>query len=76
MSYNLRTIELYFGNIVMNKVAAVLIRDHDKDAPQYYAHKRVEALAYQFIPIELTKRKHLKQIERDPSKLTLAQITI
>ncbi|HUM45375.1 MAG TPA: lipoxygenase family protein, partial [Chitinophagales bacterium] len=72
---NLRTIELCFWEYRDDtKLPRVVIKDHDKDAPQYYSEKRVEALAFQFIPIELTKRKHLKQIQRDPSKLSLAKI--
>jgi hypothetical protein len=75
MEYNLRTIPLLFWEYRSDiPVPRVIVRNHDKDAPQYYSEGRIEAINEQVIPIELTKVKHLKQIELDPASITLAEI--
>jgi hypothetical protein len=75
LSYNLRTIQLNFWEYRDDtRLPRVLIKDHDKDAPQYYTKKRVEAMGLQFIPIELIKRKHLRMIKRGSPKINLAKI--
>jgi len=51
----------------------VVIKDHDKDAPDEYSPGYNEALEKQFIPIELTKLKHLEMIRLDKG-LTYEQI--
>lgn len=40
----------------------VVIKDHDKDAPDEYAPGFNKAIEKQFIPVELTKLKHLEMI--------------
>jgi hypothetical protein len=52
----------------------VLIKDREKDAPQYYSQARQDALAQQFIPYELTKAKHLEMILLDSKKISLEYI--
>ena len=74
MDYNLRTLRLDFW----------LYRDHAwtpraevnsaGNMPEHYSQGRVDALAEQIIPIELTKVKHLDQIEYDPGTLTIPEI--
>ncbi|WP_296705203.1 lipoxygenase family protein [Algoriphagus sp.] len=52
----------------------VLIKDREKDAPQYYSQARQDALAQQFIPYELTKAKHLELIWLNSHKINLGTI--
>lgn len=52
----------------------VLIKDREKDAPQYYSQARQDALAQQFIPYELTKIKHLEQLRLGSKPLSIASI--
>ena len=54
--------------------ARVVINDREKDAPQYYTQSRSDALAEQFIPYELTKKKHLEQIRLSSHKISLESI--
>lgn len=54
--------------------ARVVIKNHDKDAPQYYTEGRMDAASEQIIPFELIKVKHLKQIRRNPESISLASI--
>jgi len=54
--------------------ARVVIKDHDKDAPQYYSQARCDAASEQFIPIELTKVKHLLAYGLKSDSLTLRSI--
>lgn len=64
MSYNLRTIPLnYWEYRHDTTLPRVVINDHDKDAPQKYPEERTDTIAEQFIPIELTTRKHLRRIK-------------
>lgn len=52
----------------------VLIKDREKDAPQYYSQARQDALALQFIPNELTKAKHLEMLKLGSKKINLTYI--
>lgn len=52
----------------------VLIKNREKDAPQYYSKARQDALAQQFIPYELTKAKHLEMLKINSEKINLAYI--
>ncbi len=75
MRYNLRAIQLFFWEYRVDApVPRVAIKDHDKDAPQYYSQGRVDALSQQMVPIELTKLDHLETIAERPSKLTIQDI--
>lgn len=75
MEYNLRNIYLFFWEYRTDTVLPrVVIKDHDKDAPQYYPIGRVNAIREQMIPVELTKVKHLVQIKLDPESISLQEI--
>lgn len=75
MEYNLRNIQLFYWEYRTDTaLPRAVVKDHDKDAPEYYSQGRVDAVRQQFIPIELTKVKHLEQIKKDPDKISLAQI--
>lgn len=52
----------------------VVIKDHDEDAPEHYSDGRNNAIQQQFIPIQLTKDKHLAQIVVDPDSLSIPEI--
>ena len=75
MEYNLRTIQLFYWEYRTDTaLPRAVIKDHDKDAPEYYSQGRVDAIREQFIPIELTKVKHLEIIRKSPERLTIQQI--
>ena len=75
MRYNLRTIQLYYWEYRTDtNVPRVVIRDHDKDAPQYYSQGRQDAMAQQIIPIELTKLSHIEKLYRHPNSLSIEEI--
>lgn len=75
MEYNLRTIPLFFWEYRDDTtLPRAVIRDHDKDAPQYYSEGRTEAFSQQVIPIELTKVKHLEQIRLAPETISMREI--
>ncbi|GAA4466410.1 hypothetical protein GCM10023189_48420 [Nibrella saemangeumensis] len=75
MSYNLRTIQLFYWEYrTETPVPRVVIKDHDWDAPQYYSQGRTDAMYEQMMPVELTKVKHLDQIELAPETITLQEI--
>jgi hypothetical protein len=52
----------------------VVIRDHDKDAPDRYPEGRLSAIEHMFIPIELIKVKHLETIRFAPTMIDHARI--
>jgi len=54
--------------------ARVIIKDHDKDAPQYYSQARCDAASEQIIPFELTKVEHLAAIAVKSESISLASI--
>lgn len=75
MSYNLRTVRLFLWEYrIDTRVPRVVIKDHDKDAPQKYSQGRKDALIAQILPIELTKIKHLEQIKLAPETISLQDI--
>jgi hypothetical protein len=74
MSYNLGTIPLCYWEYRQDtNLPRVLIKDHDKDAPQKYPQERIDAIAEQFIPIELITKKHLLKI-KEGRALTIEEI--
>lgn len=75
MEYSLHTIQLFYWEYRNDAlVPRVVIKDHDKDAPQYYARGRQEAFIQQVIPIELTKIKHIEQLEFAPETITMESL--
>lgn len=74
MDYNLRTIRLEFWLYRENALTARAKVNKAGDEPEHYSQGRVDALVEQIIPIELTKIKHLDQIEFDPGTLTIPEI--
>jgi len=75
MRYNLRTIQLYYWEYRSDTdVPRVVIKDHDKDAPQYYSQGRQDAMNQQIIPIELTKLSHVEKLHNDPNSLSIEEI--
>ncbi len=72
LRYNLHDIQLFFWEYSdETPVPRVVIKDHDKDAPQYYVKDREIAFMEQVIPIELTKIKHIEQVKLHPDKITM-----
>lgn len=75
MSYNLGTIQLFFWEYRDDiRIPRVEIKDHDIDAPEAYTEGRTISMSEQFIPIEITKQKHLLQIQREPESISLKSI--
>jgi hypothetical protein len=75
MEYNMRDIYLFFWEYRDDtELPRAVIKDHDKDAPQYYSDARVDAVREQFIPIEITKVKHLEQIRLAPETISIQEI--
>ncbi|MEI7828779.1 MAG: lipoxygenase family protein [Prolixibacteraceae bacterium] len=54
--------------------ARVVIKDHDKDAPQYYSKARCDAASEQIIPFELTKISHHAQINLESEAISIESI--
>jgi hypothetical protein len=57
-----------------SRVARVVIKDHDKDAPQKYTKGRIDAISEQFIPIEMVTLRHLQLIKEKPGEITIDKI--
>jgi Lipoxygenase len=75
MDYNLRTMPLnYWCYRPDAATPRAVVNNPDNDAPEFYAQGRIDAFMEQVIPIELTKIKHLEQIELAPDTLTIEQI--
>ena len=75
MSYNLRTISLPLWEYRSDSsVPRVVIESQNKNQPQYYSQGRMDAFTEQVIPIELTKVKHLEQIEYAPETISIKAI--
>ncbi|MGB0848439.1 MAG: lipoxygenase family protein [Thiolinea sp.] len=75
MQYNLHPIQLFYWEYrTDSSVPRVIIKNHDKDAPQSYSQGRSDALNQQFIPIELTKLSHLEKLKENPDSLTIQAI--
>lgn len=65
MSYDMGTLPLFYWEYRKDTpLPRVVIKDHDKDAPQKYPEGRTDTIAEQFIPIELTTRKHERLLKR------------
>lgn len=74
MVYNLGTVPLFYWEYRQDTpIPRVVIKDHDLDAPQKYPEERLDAIAKQFIPIELITVKHLLRI-KEGKALTIEQI--
>lgn len=75
MGYNVGNIQLFFWEYRDDTdIPRVIIKDHDEDAPEYYSDGRNNAIQQQFVPIELTKDKHLAQIKFDQDSITIPDI--
>lgn len=75
MGYSLGDIQLFYWEYRTDvNLPRVIIKDHDKDAPEYYSEGRNIAIEQQFVPVELIKDKHLALIDIDPDMLTIGQI--
>jgi hypothetical protein len=74
LSYNMGTIPLFYWEYRHDTtLPRVAINDHDRDAPQKYPQERIDTIAKQFIPVELTTAKHLLKI-KEGKKLSIEQI--
>ena len=74
MDYNLRTIALDYWLYDPRAVTPRALVDFDLGLPETYATGRSDAIIEQAIPLEITKIKHLEQIEVAPDTLTIEQI--
>ncbi len=75
LEYSLNNIYLFFWEYRTDTaLPRAVIKDHDKDAPQYYSDAREDAVREQFIPIEIVKVKHLEQIANAPETISLKEI--
>ncbi len=73
LDYNLRAIPLDYWLYDPHAVTPRAVVD-GADAPETYSQGRQDALIEQVLPLELTKIKHLEQIELAPGTLTIEQI--
>lgn len=63
LELDLGIIRLFYWEYDPNTpLARVIIKDHDKDAPEKYSDGRLKSIEEQFVPIELIKMKHLDEI--------------
>ncbi len=74
MDYNLRTIRLDFWRYRESAPTPRAKVNKEGNEPEHYSQGRIDALMAQIIPIELTKIKHLDQIDLDPGSLTIPDI--
>ena len=75
MSYNLRTIRLnYWLYCKHAKTPRAVITNVLTGASEHYTPERINAMLEQMLPVELTLLKHLRQIEEDPTSLSIPQI--
>jgi hypothetical protein len=73
LDYNLRTIPLDYWLYDPGAVTPRAVVD-DSGSPETYSQGREDALIEQVIPLEITKIKHLTQIELAPDTLTIEDI--
>jgi hypothetical protein len=73
LDYNLRTIRLDYWLYDPGAVTPRAVVD-DSGSPETYSQGREDALIEQVIPLEITKIKHLTQIELAPDTLTIEDI--
>ena len=75
MGYNLGTMQLFYWEYRTDvPLPRVVVKDHDQDAPEYYAPGRNKAIQEQFIPVNLIKDEHLVLIALNPNLLTIPKI--
>ncbi len=75
MGYNLREIQLDYWNYRTDTtVPRTLLEFDNGDKIQDYSQARKDAMVEQIIPIELTKRRHLRLIERNSTKISYKSI--
>ena len=75
MEYSVGTLQLFYWQYRDDiNVPRVVIKDHDKDAPEYYSRGRQEAFYEQVTPIELTKVKHMEQLKLAPNSITMESV--
>lgn len=74
MDYNLRTIALEYWLYDARAATPRAVVDWSSGMPETYSIGRQDAIIEQAIPLEITKIKHLEQIEVAPDALTIEQI--
>lgn len=75
MGFSLGTIPLFYWEYRSDTpLPRTVIKDHDRDAPEFYSDERNEAIEAQFVPIQLIKDKHLVIIDLDPNSLSIETI--
>lgn len=74
MDYDLRTLRLDFWRYREDALTPRAVVNAQGNEPEHYAQGRIDALLAQILPIELTKLKHLEQIEFNPGSLTIPEI--
>lgn len=75
MGYTLREISLGYWNYRTDTtIPRAKLNDDDGDPIQSYSQGREDAMIEQIIPIELTKLKHLEQIQLDPDSISIKSI--
>jgi hypothetical protein len=74
LDFTLRTIPLDYWRYDSSAVTPRALVDEAAGTPETYAQGREDALIEQTIPLEITKIKHLEQIEIAPDTLTIEQI--
>jgi hypothetical protein len=74
IDYSCRQVQLFYWEYRKDTpLPRVVIKDHDKDAPDKYSPGFDEAIEKTFVPIELIKLKHLEMIRMNQG-LTYRQI--
>ena len=75
LGYDLGDIQLFYWEYRTDSLLPrVVIKDHDKDAPEYYSAGRNRAIEEQFVAVELVKDKHLIEIKFHPERLSIPKI--
>ena len=74
MDYNLRTIPLDYWLYDPRAATPRAVVDWSTGGPETYSTGRADAIIEQAIPLEITKIRHLEQIEVAPDVLTIEQI--
>ncbi len=74
MDYNLRTIALDYWLYRPAATTPRAVVDEQAGTPEIYSQGRNDALIEQATPIEITKTKHLEQIDLLPGTLTIEEI--
>ena len=74
MDMNLRTIPLDYWLYDRHAVTPRAVVDDAAGVPETYSQGREDALIEQVIPLEITKIRHLDQIEIAPDTLTIEEI--